>query len=483
MIARSGRRSRDAGIRLMRRQSLTLRLTLLFAAGSMAVLVVLGYLVGVSVQQHFVEIDRDELLGKVELVRHILAKTHTSADFQAIPTRMDDAFTGHPHLFVRISEAGGRLLFATEHASFPDDLFPLTLASAQSGAPDIVNWSHGGHDFRGTRVAVSTPYPEAPLAVVAVAISIDHHVTFLDGFKRKLWISIALCILVTTALGWVAAARGLSRIREMAAVAQSISASRLHDRLDVGTLPAELVGLATAFNEMLARLEDSFRRLSDFSSDLAHELQTPLSNVMTQTQVALSRSRTADEYREVLYSNLEECDRLARTIADMLFIAKADNGLMLPRVETIDVAAEVRGLFEYYDALVEERAITLACTGEGQWRGDRLMVRRALNNLLANAIAHSPRDGCVSVRIERPDAATTSVSIENRGGTIPAEHLPRLFDRFYRVDPARQRTSGGAGLGLAITQSIVRAHGGAIDVTSADGLTMFRMRLPSPAVG
>jgi two-component system heavy metal sensor histidine kinase CusS len=332
-------------------------------------------------------------------------------------------------------------------------------------------------------MSLDSPYPGAPRFLVAVAISIDHHIAFLDEFRRNLWISIALCILVTTALGWVAAARGLARIREMAAVAQSISASRLHDRLDVEALPAELVGLATAFNEMLARLEDSFRRLSDFSADLAHELQTPLSNVMTQTQVALSRSRSADEYREVLYSNLEECDRLARTIGDMLFIAKADNGLMLPRVEVIDVAAEVRGLFEYYDALVEDRAITLECTGQGRWYGDRLMVRRALNNLLANAIAHSPRDGRVAVRIEHSGTATTCVRVENGGGTIAAEHLPRLFDRFYRVDPARQRTSGGAGLGLAITQSIVHAHGGTIDIASADGLTTVRMCMPAPPGG
>lgn len=472
--------TRESSIRLLRRQSLTLRLTLLFAAGSMLVLVALGYLVGVSVTQHFVQIDRDELLGKVELVRHILGKTRTAADFRAIPSRMDDAFTGHPHLYVRISDPEGKFLFATEHARFPDDLFPMAPAPPVSGEPEIATWSHGGHSFRGTRVGVDTPYPEAPRAIVAVAISIDHHVAFLAEFRRNLWISIALCVLVTTVLGWVAAARGLSRIREMAVVAQSISASRLHDRLDVDTLPAELVGLATAFNEMLARLEDSFRRLSDFSSDLAHELRTPLSNVMTQTQVALSRSRSADEYREVLYSNLEECDRLARTIADMLFLAKADNGLMLPYVETIDVATEVRGLFEYYDALVEERAITLACDGEGEWRGDRLMVRRALNNLLANAIAHSPREGRVVVRITQVDARTSSLTVENAGETIPAEHLPRLFDRFYRVDPARQRSSGGAGLGLAITQSIVRAHGGTIDVTSAGGLTAFRVSLPSP---
>jgi two-component system, OmpR family, heavy metal sensor histidine kinase CusS len=462
----------------MRRPSLTLRLTLLFAAGSTVVLVVLGYLVGVSVQQHFVEIDRDELLGKIELVRHILSKSRTAADFTAIPGRIDDAIIGHPHLFVRVSDPGGRLLFTTEASRFPDHLFPMVPAQDTPASPEIATWNHGGHSFRGTMVNVDTPYPDTPRVVVAVAISIDHHEAFFDVFTTRLWLSIAICILVTAVLGWIAAARGLAPVREMAAVAQSISASRLHDRLGIETLPSELVDLAIAFNGMLARLEDSFTRLSDFSSDLAHELQTPLSNVMTQTQVALSRSRSADEYREVLYSSLEECDRLARTVADMLFLAKADHGQIIPTVEGIDLAREVRELFEFYDALVEDRGVTLACTGEGSIAGDKLMMRRALGNLLSNAIAHTPPGGCVKVSIGRNDAGLVTLGIENPGETIPAEHLPRLFDRFYRVDPARQRSSGGAGLGLAITRSIVAAHGGTIDVSSANGLTRFEMSLP-----
>lgn len=463
----------------MRRQSLTLRLTLLFAAGSMVVLVVLGYLVGVSVQRHFVEIDRDELLGKIELVRHILAKQTTASDFGAIRGRIDDALIGHHHLLVRISDPEGRLLFTTEASRFPSDLLPLTPAPAAAAPPEIVTWKHDGHSFRGAMVNVDTPYAEAPRVIVTVAISIDHHVAFLDAFTRNLWISVALSILVITALGWVAAARGLTRIHEMAVVAQSISASRLHDRLDIETLPPELVDLANAFNGMLARLEDSFRRLSDFSSDLAHELQTPLSNVMTQTHVALSRPRTADEYREVLYSSIEECDRLARTIADMLYLAKADHGLIVPRAESIDLARQVRELFEFYDALVEDRAVKLACSGEGDLRGDTLMIRRALSNLLSNAIAHTPSGGRVEVVIAGGGTGTITIQVRNQGETIPPEHLPRLFDRFYRVDPARDRMSGGAGLGLAITKSIVTAHGGTIQASSASGVTTFEMRLPS----
>lgn len=463
----------------MRRPSLTLRLTLLFGTASTAVLVVLGYLVSAAVQAHFVEIDRDELLGKVELVRHTLAKIRTAEDFAAMPGRMDDAFIGHSHLGVRISSPDGKLLFASAEVAFPAEDFPLKLAEGLPASPDIATWRHGNHAFRGTMQSVATGYPELPRANVAVAVSIDHHIAFLDAFIRSLWASIAAGALLTAVLGWVAARRGLSPVREMTAVAGSISASRLHDRLRVETLPAELVELATAFNGMLARLEDSFRRLSDFSSDLAHEFKTPLSNVMTQTEVALSRSRSADEYREVLYSSLEECDRLARTVSDMLFLAKADHGQIIPSVERIDLAKEVRELFDFYDAFVEERGVALACVGEGDVDGDRLMLRRALGNLLSNAVAHTAPGGRVEVRIESRPAGRVAIRVENPGEVIPAEHLPRLFDRFYRVDPARQRTSGGAGLGLAITKSIVTAHGGTIAAASGDGLTSFEITLPA----
>jgi len=467
----------------MRRPSLTLRLTLLFGTASTAVLVALGYLVGISVQGHFVEMDREELLGKVELVRHTLAKIRTAGDFAAMPGRMDDALIGHPHLGVRISAPDGTLLYASAEVAFPAEEFPLRLAEELPASPGIATWRHGSHAFRGTMKSVPTGYPDLPRANVAVAVSIDHHTAFFDAFVRSLWISIAAGAFLTAVLGWVAARRGLSPVRDMTAVAGRISASRLHDRLRVETLPAELVELATAFNGMLARLEDSFRRLSDFSSDLAHEFKTPLSNVMTQTEVALSRSRSADEYREVLYSSLEECDRLARTVSDMLFLAKADHGQIIPSVERIDLAKEVRELFDFYDAFVEERQVRLASTGEGSVDGDRLMLRRALGNLLSNAVAHTAPGGTVSVGIARDDAGRVTIRVENPGEPIPEEHLPRLFDRFYRVDPARQRSSGGAGLGLAITKSIVEAHGGTISAESAGGATSFRITLPAARQG
>ncbi len=311
-------------------------------------------------------------------------------------------------------------------------------------------------------------------------MNIDYHHEFMHSFHRTLWAAIAAAILLTAVLGWLAARRGIAPVRDMARVARNITATRLDDRLAAASLPVELVDLGDAFNAMLARLEDSFRRLSEFSSDLAHELRTPISNLMTQTQVALGRSRSADEYRDVLYSNVEEFDRLARMIADMLFLAKADNGLIVPRSEMVDLASEVRDLFDYYDALVEERGVQLDVSGEGSVRGERLMIRRAISNLLSNAVNHSPRGGRVDVRIgTTSDERKTLLSVANRGETIPAEHLPRLFDRFYRVDPARQRLSEGAGLGLAITKSIVTAHGGVVRAFSEGGVTRVEMLFPA----
>jgi two-component system heavy metal sensor histidine kinase CusS len=304
------------------------------------------------------------------------------------------------------------------------------------------------------------------------------------AFEQSLWLAIAASIALTALLGWIAARRGLAPVREMADLTQGISANRLGDRLRPESVPTELIDLAIAFNAMLARLEGSFTRLSDFSSDLAHELRTPISNLMTETQVAISKARSADQYREVLYSNLEEYERLARMIADMLFLAKADNGLIVPSSELVDLAAEARELFGFYEAFAEEQNVGLVLAGAGAVRGDRLMLRRALSNLLSNAIRHTPRGGSVTVRLDRYKPEEIELSVENPGEDIEPEHLPRLFDRFYRIDRSRQKASSeGAGLGLAITKSIVEAHKGTIEVFSSNGSTRFAISFPAAGAG
>ena len=463
----------------MRPISITFRLTLFFSAVSTIVLIVVGSLVGTMIETHFEEMDRTELNGKLELVRHALADVRTPSDLASVPRNLADALIGHPDLSVVVLGPDRHMLFTTQNEKFATHLLEQSTDRNSSENTKLVMWQQEGEAYRGISALADTEIPDQPPATVALAINIQNHRAFLQAFHRDLWLAIAAGIFLTVVLGWIAARRGLSPLRVMTNVAKGISANRLGDRLDSEAVPPELIDLANAFNGMLTRLEDSFRRLSDFSSDLAHEIRTPITNLMTQTQVAVSKDRTADEYREVLYSNLEEYERLARMVADMLFLAKADNGLVIPNSEAVDLATEVRELFGFYEAFADEQNVGLVLAGEGVVQGDRLMLRRAFSNLLSNAIRYTPRLATVKVEI-KPDMESGNIRLvfENKGENIPKEHLPRLFDRFYRADSSRKKTSDGAGLGLAITKTIVEAHRGTIRVSSANGVTRFEIIFP-----
>lgn len=455
-------------------RSITLRLTLLFAAVSTSVLLLLGVVVGTLVERHFEELDMELLDGKRELIGHALADIQSPGQLAALAPQLASALIGHHGLAVNILAPDGQPVFEVGGAEFP--LALLAEADARTTAPML--WNNTiGQRFRGLASAAPTGISGAKPAVVAVATDIAHHEHFMHSFRSALWTIVGLAALLSGFFGWLAARRGLAPLQEMRHKAAAITASRLDQRLAVDAIPVELAEVAATLNEMLARLQTSFRRLSDFSSDLAHELRTPVSNLLTQTQVTLSRSRTVAEYQDVLASNAEEFERLSRMIADMLFLAKADNELIVPHRETVDLGREVDELLEFYEALAEEKRIRILREGSAQVTGDRLMLRRAISNLLSNALRHTPRDGRIAVRLEIADSEVR-LSIENSGETIPAEHLPRLFDRFYRVDSSRHRQADGAGLGLAITRSILRAHGGQALVRSSDGLTTFELSLP-----
>jgi len=458
-------------------KSITLRLTLLFVATSATILVALGTVIGQAVEVHFEEQDLAEINSKLEIARHTISKVRSPADMDAVPQHLEDALIGHHGLSVAVFAPGNRPVFTTPGADFLKELIAARSKESGENRSKPLVWESGERAYRGIVMSVPSSVVAASPFTVAVALDISHHREFMTAFRKTLWIFVAFGILLTGFLGWFAARRGLAPVRNIARVAKGISATRLGDRLPQESVPAELADLATSFNDMLDRLEDSFRRLSDFSSDLAHELRTPVSNLMTQTQVALSHSRSAEEYREILYSNLEEYDRLARMVSDMLFLAKADNGLIVPHRENIDLATEAGELIEFYEALAEENSVRVSRSGSGSVTGDRLMIRRAISNLLSNAIRHTPRGGLIEVEVRDLGKAGIRIAVENPGEAIPPEQLPRLFDRFYRVDPCRQRSTEGAGLGLAITKSIVEAHGGTISVSTENGTVCFEISM------
>lgn len=459
-------------------RSLTARTSLLFTLLAAGVFLVMGVFIRASVQHHFGEQDRIALEGKLELIRHILDGVKSPEDRDRAKQQLEDALVGHHDLSVRVRDGQGRDWLDSGHVRIPDALLANATALVSAKAPlPLLSWRQDGEDFRGLVTRLEADGGVAASLTVAIATDTRHHASFLAGFERELLAIGVGGLLLMAAAGWWATRRGFRPVLHMARVAEGISAQRLDERLPDNAMPTELQPLARAFNAMLDRLAESLQRLSAFSSDIAHELRTPVNNLMTQTQVSLSKLRSHDEYREVLYSNLEEFERLGRMISDMLFLAKAENGLVIPEQRPVDMRTEIEALFEFYDALAADKQLTLTVDGEGRTVGDALMLRRAFSNLLSNAIRHADAGSTVRVDVQESPAQLT-VTVGNTGDTILPEHLPRLFDRFYRADASRQRQDDGVGLGLAITRSILQAHGGAVTVSSSARQTCFRVGLP-----
>ncbi len=458
------------------RLSITLRLTLLFASASTAVLLLLGYMIANSIEAHFAKTDMEELAGRLKLTQHALEKVRSTTDLAELKQQLSDSLIGQHGLSILVAGADGTAGFATDEEPFPST---LTAVSPTTGMRSASWRTSDGRPMRGISRSLAGAVQGQPISLIAVALDISDHERFLNAFRHTMWQVLILAAILCGFLGWAAAHRGLAPLQAMRREVETISARRLNARLSASSVPVELADLALTMNEMLSGLEMSFDRLSNFSSDLAHELRTPVSNLLTQTQVTLSRPRTANEYGDILASNSEELERLSRMIADMLFLAKSDNELAIPNREPVDLIEEAKGVIDFYEALADEKDVTLTHSGAGSVSGDQLMVRRAISNLLSNAIRHTPRGGRISIYVS--DAGgDVRLTVENTGSTITAEHLPKLFDRFYRVDLSRQRQSEGAGLGLAITRSILRAHGGDATARSSQGVTAFVLQFQAP---
>jgi two-component system heavy metal sensor histidine kinase CusS len=253
----------------------------------------------------------------------------------------------------------------------------------------------------------------------------------------------------------------------MAETAARISPSTLDERLQRLGLPSELSDLAATFNDMLDRLEDSFTRLSRFSSDIAHELRTPLQNLRGEAEVVLSKTRDAGDYREILGSSLEEYQRLSNLIDRLLFLARAENPQTQIQREELDLKKELGLLQEFYGLSAGESGIALGVEAPEGLRADldRSLFQRAVGNLVENALKHTPSGGAVLLKTSADDG-NVLVEVSDTGKGIPPEEISKVFDRFYRVDPSRSPASGGAGLGLSIVKSIMDLHAGTVEIRS-----------------
>ncbi|WP_188450261.1 heavy metal sensor histidine kinase [Arenimonas maotaiensis] len=448
------------------RLPLTARLGLFFTAVAVLVVLGLGWLFITAADRHFAELDHAALQDKKHLIEDLLS---TAGSVDATRRRLEDALGHHHGLTVSILTPDGAPLFRSK--GFPD----------RNSIRDAAGHGHAERPdsrLRVMRFTAAAGYaPDAELNIT-LAMDTSHHVQFITELRHSLSLYAVAATLLSGMLGLLAAHQGLAPLRAMKARAAAVSGQRLDERMPVESVPVEMADLADELNRMLDRLQRDFRKLQDFSSDLAHELRTPIANLLTQTQVTLSAERDTSDYREVLASNVEELQRLARMVSDMLFLAKTEHGVELPSKERFWAMPEVLALFDFYDVVAEEKRIALVASGDGEIDGDRLMFRRAVSNLMSNALRHTPDGGRVSVQVTAsPDS--TEIVVENTGQGVDPKVLPRLFDRFFRADPSRAHAEAdGSGLGLSITKAIVESHGGSVTVESDNGKTLFLMSFP-----
>lgn len=451
--------------------SLTLRVLLFVMLAIGFSLVLSAHLILSAIQHHFIEQDTDEL----QVIRNSIAATLVKAEHnqESLNNALRRAVAGHHGVFYLVKNSRGDVIYETPGKDFwaPGN---TPMLAEESLTPRVYSWVNESGSYRGVATVISTAEDLHP---TVIALDMSFHTRFLKTFRRSLFVILLTTGVVTLFAAWLGIYQGHLPLRSLSKSIRQVQTNKLDIRIDPSSVPYELKELVLSFNHMIASLEEGFDRLSHFSSDIAHELRTPLTNIITQTQVVLSKQRDIEEYRELLYSSLEEQERLAAMVSDMLWLAKSENDLIKLDMQPLELEEEIRELLDFFDALAAEKQVKLVMEGDShRVGGDRALLRRAISNLVSNAIRHTPSGGTVTVKLETVPGGL-GINVINPGDAIPAKHLSKLFDRFYRADPSRQRNSEGAGLGLAITKSIVEIHGGSIQVKSEGGVTCFTIVL------
>lgn len=430
----------------------TLAAALLLACG-------LGVFYWIVVRHAFAE-DNAVLADKVNALR-MSFEQRGGLDAVAAEINATDGGRRAPFL-VRVLDPAGTIIRQTTgmETMLPVNIFP-TAPSREIAAPIE-------HRIGGKLFALTTQHALADGQPFTIQVAQDRSSD--EQVERRFGI-LALVVLSASILASVLIAipvtrRGLRPLEEMKRSLERIGPTHLNERIAPANWPRELQPLAIAFDEMLKRLDDSFTRLSQFSADLAHELRTPIANMLGEAQVALSRDRSSAEYRETIESSIGECERLSGIVDNLLFVARADAAREPVERKRFDARAAVEKIATFYQTIAEDRHVAINCKGEGQISADPALFERAVGNLVDNALRFTPENGSIQITLAE-HATDFEVAVTDNGAGIAPEHLPRVFDRFYRAEPSRG--SDGAGLGLALVKSIVDLHGGAARIQSEIG--------------
>jgi len=463
------------------RRTLAFRLTLAYSlAGLLLVLVATAGLYIVLRG----ELDKSTdlfLADKLHVLRTILRERPDDLDALREEIELETAARRYQQFYIRLLDDHGVPILTTPGMAEQLDVAELIRRTQGRSERTVAMTGSHRRAFRVASATASAGSSAARSDTIQIAIDVSLEEALLRRYRAWFWAILLASSVLFPLLGYWIARRSIRPVEEIAATARSITSTHLRERIQAEGYPSELASLAGTFNEMLDRLEESFEQISRFSADIAHDLRTPVNNIRGEAEVALARARTVDEYREVIESTLEESVRLSDLIGDLLFLARAESPLTELRRERVDVGTLLHAVRDYYEASASASGISLVAdesTGTVTAELDRALILRAVSNLVSNAIAHTPTGGSVTL-VARAEDAAIRVAVRDTGAGIPAEALPRVFDRFFRVDPSRSKSSGSTGLGLAIVQSIMTLHGGHAEIASQFGRgTCVTLRIP-----
>jgi two-component system heavy metal sensor histidine kinase CusS len=466
----------------MRSVSIGTQLSVLISVVMVALLSGVGAYLDYAFSRSLDERSRREILGKVDLLRHVAARTASEQQIAADPHNFYEPMIGHEAMGATVYGATGELLWSSS-----DTAAVLLTDSHIAGARELPairleRIERNGETRYFRTVLFSAQLSTTELAPLSIFLELDvtDDQAALVRYRETLAATLVAAGLLGVLLAHWAVRLALRRLGVFGRALRELSVDRFDARLLPESFPSELREHVHAYNAMVVRLETAFRRMEEFASDLAHELRTPINNLLLNSQIALTRTRSAQDYKGVIEANIDEFERLSRMVDDMLFLARADDARLLLHREVVALHEEAAKVAAFFEALAEEKSVRIQISGEATVNADRLLLQRVLGNLISNAVRHSPHGSIVSVAVAMDvDAESGEIAIGNRGTPIAPEHLPHLFERFYRGDAARTAVSEGAGLGLAIVKSIVDLHGGQVCAeSSAEAGTVFRVVLP-----
>lgn len=439
-----------------------------------------------SFEQQLLRRDDVQLLGKLRQLRQLLGHSGTPELLRSQADYLRDTMSGESNALIEIrtdAAGGSRVLLAINPPGLPLLQTPPLPVQQEPRLEDLSHWATpagvpaAGLNAWGLLGAQRVEIRLARLYPERRALLAEYRWRIAGSSLAAGGVAAALAL----ALVW----RGLAPLRRLREQAAAIGPQSLSQRLAVADVPGEVRLLVDGVNTMLARLEQGYAQLHQFSADLAHELRTPLATLTGQTQVALSRAREPAAYAQLLEEQLQELERLNRMVDSLLFLARSEHEALSGRLQRqpLSAAAELARQADYFADLAEERALRLRCEGDAPLWAEPAMLRRALANLVANAVRHArPGSEITLSAATEPGAlgALTVLTVANEGEPVPAEVLPRLFDRFYRADASREGSAGGSGLGLALVRAILALHGGTADVQAGEGGRIaFVLRWPS----